>query len=460
MDGADPRRALPAVDRLLGHPRLEEARTRWSHRAVLAVARQELDRARAATALGAEPPDLDRLAEAVARRLAAFASPRPRRVINATGVIIHTNLGRAPLGRAALEAAAEAAAGYSDLEFDLEAGERGSRQAHVADLFGLLFPGQAALVVNNNAAAVLLALNTLARGREVIVSRGELVEIGGSFRIPEVLERSGARLVEVGATNRTHLADYRQAFATTTALILKVWPSNYRVIGFTSEVGVIELAALGRERGVPVVVDQGCGRLFKDDPGPASEESVEELLAEGASLVCFSGDKLLGGPQCGVILGAPELVQRCGKNPLARALRPDKLTLATLAVACRAWLKADPSADLPTVRMLQASAEDLRRAARRLAGQIRKLAPQVRVEVISGASRVGGGAAPEQDLPTSLVAVTAPDVTEDKLLQNLRAGEPPVVARAQDGAVLFDPRTLLPGEDREVAGTLARALAR
>ncbi len=458
MNGTDPRRGLPAVDRLLAHPRVEASRGPWSRRTVLAVARQEIERARAAVAGGATPPDLDQLAVAVLVRLEALARPRPRRVINATGVVIHTNLGRAPLGRGVLEAAAAGVESYSDLEFDLAGGVRGSRQVHVGEFFALLFPGQAALVVNNNAAAVLLALNTLALGREVIVSRGELVEIGGSFRIPEVLERSGARLVEGGATNRTHASDYEQAFVSATALILKVWPSNYRVVGFTSEVRVAELAALGRARGVPVVVDQGCGRLFRDGPGPASEESVEELLAEGASLVCFSGDKLLGGPQCGVILGAPDLVARCGKNPLARALRPDKLTLAALAATCGAWLKEDPRADLPALRMLEATPDDLRRTARRLAAQVRKLAPHARVDVVGGVSRVGGGAAPEEDLPTFLVAVSAPDVSDEEILARLRAGDPPVVARAQDGAVLVDPRTLLLGEDREVARALAAAL--
>ncbi len=458
MSEDDRRRALPSVDRLLQHPVLAPSAARWARRALLAVLRDELERARAAVARGETPPAADELAAACAARLDALGAPRPRAVINATGVVVHTNLGRAPLARAALAEAVEAAAQYCDLEYDLARGARGSRQAHVAGALGLLFPGHATLVVNNNAAAVLLVLNTLALGREVIVSRGELVEIGGSFRVPEILERSGARLREVGTTNRTHPRDVETALDERTALILKVWPSNYRVIGFTAEVDVAQLAALGAARGVPVVVDQGCGRLFRDSAGPASEPSVEELLEAGAGLVCFSGDKMLGGPQAGVIVGRPELVRACAQNPLARALRPDKLTLALLAHACRAALAADPAERTPVAAMLGMTGEALREAAEALARRIALVAPGLATRVVAGASRVGGGAAPEEDLPTFLVAVTPPPgQSDDDLLRRLRHGAPPVIARAQGGAVLLDPRTLLPGQDEAVAAALAAA---
>ncbi len=461
----DPRSRLPAVDRLLADAALEEAFRGLSRRTRVAVVRQVLAAARDRARRGGTAPGEGEIVRAVREACARLRRSRPRRVINATGVVLHTNLGRAPLGPDVLADLVQAARGYCDLEYDLGAGARGYRHDHVDDLLGLLFPGSAALVVNNNAAAVLLVLNTFARGKETVVSRGELIEIGGSFRIPEILERSGSVLREVGTTNRTHLRDYEAAIGPGTGLLLKVWPSNYRVVGFTRTVDLRELARLARARGVPLVADQGCGRLFRDSPGPASEPSVEQLLAEGADLVCFSGDKMLGGPQAGVLVGRPELVAACGKNPLARALRPGKLTLAALAAACRAHLSDDPGARLPAARMLSLGEEELARAARALAGRVRRAlaragAAGVAVRVIPGASRVGGGAAPEEDLPTRLVAVRPPDPPgEEGLLAALRGAEPPVVARARDGEVLLDPRTLLPGEAAEVAQALASCLA-
>ena len=460
----DPRSRLPSVDRLLADPGLADAFAGLAHRARLAIVRRELERAREAIRRRGEVPAPGELVAAIRGACERVRRPRPRRVVNATGVVLHTNLGRAPLGEAALADLREAARGYCDLEFDLAAGRRGYRHDHVDDLLGLLFPGHAALVVNNNAGAVLLALNTFARGKETVVSRGELIEIGGSFRIPEILERSGSVLREVGTTNRTHLRDYAAAIGPGTGLVLKVWPSNYRVIGFTRSVALPELARLARDRGVPVVADQGCGRLFRDAPGPASEPSVEQLLEEGADLVCFSGDKMLGGPQAGILVGRPELVAACGRNPLARALRPGKLTLAALAATCRGWLGEDPRATNPAARMLSLDEGTLARAARSLARRLRgELARagrrDVGVRIVPGASRVGGGAAPEEDLPTRLVAVRPPDPPGDEgLLAALRTGDPPVVARAREGEVLLDPRTLLPGEAAEVARAVARAL--
>ena len=456
----DPRRLLPSVDRLLAHPALAEPAAAWSRRAVVGVLRGALDAARAATGRGGAAPSEDELAAACAARLATLARPRPRRVVNATGVVIHTNLGRAPLGPRARAWIDLAATGYSNLEYDVTKGERGHRADHVDELLGLLFPGFAAHVVNNNAAALLLALTALAKERDVLISRGELIEIGGSFRIPEIMECSGALLREVGTTNRTHLADFERALSGDTGLILRVWPSNYRIVGFTHQVPVAELAALGRQAGVPVLADQGCGRLFKDSAGPASELSVEELLEDGADLVCFSGDKMLGGPQAGVLVGRRELVARCAKHPLARALRPDKLTLAALAATALGAMAADPAAELPAARMLSLTESELRDAAEELAAALRAAVPGLAIETVAGVSRVGGGAAPEEDLPTVLVSVRPPaGMSDDALLARLRGHEPPVVARAQDGALLFDPRTLLPGEGAHVAEALASALA-
>ena len=454
----DPRRQLPSVDRLLAHPALAEAAAAWSRRALVGVLRDALDAARAAIGRGAAAPAEDELAAACAARLAALARPRPRRVVNATGVVIHTNLGRAPLGARARAWIDSAAAGYSNLEYDVARGERGHRADHVDELLALLFPGFAAHVVNNNAAALLLALSALAKDRDVLISRGELIEIGGSFRIPEIMECSGAQLREVGTTNRTHLADFERALSGDSGLILRVWPSNYRIVGFTHQVPVAELAALGKQAGVPVLADQGCGRLFRDSPGPASELSVEELLEDGADLVCFSGDKMLGGPQAGVLVGRRELVARCAKHPLARALRPGKLTLAALAATALGAMAKDPAAELPALRMLALAEGELRAAAEELAAALRAAAPGVAVEVVAGVSRVGGGAAPEEDLPTTLVRLEPPaGLSDDALLARLRAHEPPVVARVEEGRVLFDPRTLLPGEGAVVAEAVARA---
>lgn len=450
----DVRQKLPSVDRVLARPVLEEALGCWQRVAVLTVVRAEIERARRAVAKGDPAPDEETVARRAARALEAIGVSRPRRTINATGVVVHTNLGRAPLGAEAVEAMVRVAQGYSDLEFDLGTGRRGHRMDHVDELLGVLFPGRQAIVVNNNAAAVMLVLNTLALGQDVLISRGELIEIGGSFRVPEILERSGARLAEVGTTNRTHLRDYEAAIAPACGMILKVWPSNYRVVGFTREVGLRDLARLAREAGVPVVTDQGCGRLFRDGPGPRSEPSVEELLDDGANLVCFSGDKMLGGPQAGVIVGDPELVQACWKNPMARALRPDKLTLAALAATCRAWMQRDGVERIPVARMLDMTEAALRRAAQGLARSIRRRVGGSQADVLPASSRVGGGAAPEEDLPTFVVSVRLEGLTDAELMTRLREGEPPIIARAADGAVVFDPRTLLDGEAREVVRAL------
>ncbi len=456
----DRRSQIPSVDRLLAHPLVEPLLARWARAAVVAVVRGVLGEARATIAGGGEAPEADALADAVAQRFAALDRPGPRWMINATGVVVHTNLGRAPLAAQAAERVAFLASHYNDLEFDVERGVRGSRQSHAAPWLEALFPGHAALAVNNNAAAVMLALNTLAMGKGVAISRGELVEIGGSFRVPEILERSGARLVEIGTTNRTHLRDYEAVAGSSASLILKVWPSNYRIVGFTKSVGVRELAELAARAGVPLLVDQGCGRLFRDAAGPDSELSVEELLEDGADLVCFSGDKMLGGPQAGILVGKPELVRACAKNPLARALRLDKMTLAALSLTLRAWLAPDAGRSvLPVPRMLSLAIEELERRARSLAAAIADRTPGLEPEVRRGVSRVGGGAAPEEDLPTWIVALRAPGGSADRALARLRRHDPPVVARIEDERIVLDPRTLQDGEDAIVVAALASLVA-
>ncbi len=389
-------------------------------------------------AAGLDPGDL---VERVLAELASARRPALRRVLNATGVIVHTNLGRAPLPAAALERVAAVGAGYSNLEYDLAEGVRGSRQDHLAALLRRLTGAEAALVVNNNAAAVLLALAALAEGREVLVSRGELIEIGDGFRIPDVLLRSGARLVEVGTTNRTRAADYERAIGSETALLLRVHQSNFRVVGFTEQPRVAELAAVAARHGLPLVDDLGSGALVEAEGEPTPMAS----LAAGADLVCFSGDKLLGGPQAGIVVGRADLVERLRRHPLQRALRADKLSLAALEGTLALYL--DRPEEIPVLRMLREPADAVRARAERLA-----LA--VAGEVEETVARVGGGALPLAELPSFACAV------EEELAAALRVGEPPVVAVVRDGRTLLDCRTLSDGEAAEVAEAVAAARKR
>jgi L-seryl-tRNA(Ser) seleniumtransferase len=398
-----------------------------------------------------------------ARFVRAAARPHFRRVINATGVVVHTNLGRSLLAPCAVAAAAEACARYSNLEFDLATGERGSRYSHVADILRRLTGAEAALVVNNNAAAVLIALETLAKGREVVVSRGQLVEIGGSFRIPEVMAKSGAILREVGATNRTHPRDYANAVNEDTALLLKVHTSNYRIVGFTREVSLAELVAIGRDKGLPVMEDLGSGNLTDfAGLGLPGEPTVQRALADGADVVTFSGDKVLGGPQAGIIVGKAAIIGAIRKNPLNRAVRIDKMTLAALEATLRLYLDPERARrEVPTLAMMTAPPEALAKKARRLAAILKKsLAGRCAVAVVPGASRVGGGAFPEHDLPTTLVALTPLDgaPSPDALRERLLATDPPLVGRIEDAAFLLDPRTLADDELGLVAAVLGQAL--
>jgi L-seryl-tRNA(Ser) seleniumtransferase len=427
-------RDLPSVDELARDERLAGEPAPL----VVAAARDVLARAREEIAAGHEPGDL---AERALAELAAARAPALRRTFNATGVIVHTNLGRAPLPEAALARALEVGRGYSNLEYDLAAGGRGSRQDHVAAILRRLTGAEAALVVNNNAAAVMLALAALAEGREVLVSRGELIEIGDGFRIPDVLARSGARLREVGTTNRTRAADYERAIGPETAVLLRVHQSNFRVVGFTEQPTVDQLAALARRHELPLVDDLGSGVLVHLEGEPSAKES----LTAGADLVCFSGDKLLGGPQAGIVVGRADLVDRLQRHPLQRALRADKLTLAALEGTLGLYLEPERALlEVPVLRMLNEPIETVHARAERLAATVGG-------EIEETVARVGGGALPLAELPSAACAV------EESLAEPLRAGEPPVVGVLRDGRLLLDCRTLTDAEAGEVAAAVATA---
>jgi L-seryl-tRNA(Ser) seleniumtransferase len=431
----EPRRNLPSVEVLtrMVRARLEELR---------ATAPARLD--------------IDAEADALAARAEDLGEGRLRAVINATGVVLQTNLGRSPLSEDAVRAVRELAGGYVDIEFDLEPGRRGERATRLTSAFEALL-GVPALVVNNNAASLVLCLHTLARGREVVVSRGELVEIGGSFRLPDVMKLSGARVVEVGTTNRTRLSDYADAVTPRTALLLKVHASNFRVVGFTEAASARDLAALARERGVTLLEDLGSGALLDTAGGGLGHEpTVQESLAAGVDLVCFSGDKLLGGPQAGIVAGAPALVGKLRRSPLYRALRPDKLTLAALQATLASYLRGTAEADLPLWRMLRMTADETRARAR--AWQTALDAAAV-CEVVDVASPVGGGSLPEQVLHGSGLALTPPGrISADALARRLRTGNPAVVGRVLEGRLLLDPRTVAPAQDEIVVQALLAAL--
>jgi L-seryl-tRNA(Ser) seleniumtransferase len=451
---ADPRRELPAVDALARELRAAGEIPEWAAvEAARGALSEERERVRT-SGQGLDRAALLARAESLAARL---AQPWPRRVVNATGVVLHTNLGRAPLAPGAVAAVAAAAAGYADLEIDLDTGRRGDRLGPVAAKLARLGQAEAALAVNNNAAAVLLALDTLARGREAIVSRGELIEIGGSFRVPEIRARAGVRLVEVGTTNRTHRADYEAAIGPATALLLKVHRSNFEQRGFVAEVGLPELAELARARGLPLVEDLGSGTLVRL-PGLPAEAFAPDRLRQGADLVCFSGDKLLGGPQAGLVLGRADLVEALRGNPLARALRLDKLSLAALDWTLTAHLDGRAEREIPVLRQLTAAPAALEARARRLAARLAPLAgAAAQVCVVAAPGPVGGGSLPGFSLPGFAVAVEAAAGAEP-LAARLRAAPVPVVGRIHEGRLLLDARTLLDGDDDAVAEALAAAL--
>lgn len=445
----DPRRRIPSIESLLSSTAFLELLHEHSRPRITTVLRQIQSEQR--DPLSQPNPDLDPMdyAALVRERLGSLETPSLIPVINCTGVVLHTNLGRAPLAAEAIAAVQSVAAGYSNLEYDVDTGERGSRYDHCRSLLIELTGADDAIVVNNNAAALVLVLNTLATGRDAIVSRGELVEIGGSFRVPEIMERSGARLCEIGATNRTHLADYRAAITGDTALLLKVHASNFRITGFTAEVGVAELAPQARAAGLPLVHDLGSGLLYDLRPyGFPHEPHPQDSLEQGADLVTMSGDKLLGGPQAGIILGRRDLIAALRRNPLCRAVRVDKLTLAALEATLLLYLNPDTARErIPVLRMLTADLASLRKRAQSLAEQLN--GRDVLAEAVPTASLVGGGAFPELELPSAAVLVGSREVATS-LEQRLRASRPAVIARILHQRVALDVRTIDAQEEEEL----------
>ncbi len=453
-------RKLPGVDRLLRHPALEPLSAEHGDRTVADAIRALLDQWRARIRAGEPAPQPEAWPDLVAEYLARHGGPLLRPAINATGVIVHTNLGRAPLSPRALDAVAQVARGYSNLEYDLETGTRGSRHVHAQAILRELTGAEDALVVNNNAAAVYLVLAGLCQGREVIISRGQLVEIGGGFRIPDVLRQSGARLVEVGTTNRTHLRDYVAAIGPETAAIMRVHASNFRQIGFVTAPALEELVAVAREATPPsgerilVIDDLGSGTLIDTrDFGLAPEPTVQESLAAGADLVTFSGDKLLGGPQAGIVLGRAPLIERLRRHPMARALRVDKMTLAALETTLQAYRRGRALEEIPVWRMIAASPQELRRRAARWRRWLAR--HQIQAALVPGESTVGGGSLPGETLPTTLLALEHPD--PEALAARLRQADPPVIARIRHHRLLLDPRTVLPEQERDLLAQLREA---
>lgn len=450
----DQLRQLPSVDRLMLTAAATDMVDDFSRDLVVEALRETLDTVRTAIIAQQRQAPMNAIILQEAREwLEALVAPTLRPVINGTGVIVHTNLGRAPLSEEARAAVAGIASGYSTLEYDLDEGQRGSRFDHLTDMLRRLTGAQDVLVVNNNAAAVLLMLSALCEGREVIISRGQLIEIGGGFRVPDVMAQSGAQLVEVGTTNRTHLRDYAAAINEQTAALLVAHHSNFKIVGFTGEPALSELAALARENDLPLLYDQGSGAILDTARyGLDAEPTVQEALAAGADIVAFSGDKLLGGPQAGILCGNGDLIGRLRRHPLARAVRPDKLCLAALAATLHHYLLAEAEEKVPVWRMISLTLDEIEEIAEGWAGQLRDAG--VLVTVIDGQSTVGGGSLPGSTLPTKLLAIDHPDVTV--LARRLRGQEPAIIGRIQENRFIVDPRTVTEAQ----AGPLVESLSR
>ncbi|MGH2785708.1 MAG: L-seryl-tRNA(Sec) selenium transferase [Actinomycetota bacterium] len=448
MSEADLLRRVPQVDAILREPAVRQVEADWGHAVARRLVADELEHDRTRARRGTEPDDAATVAARVAERAADLDRRRIRRVINATGVVLHTNLGRAPLSAAATDAARDAA-GYVNLEYDLGSGERGSRAPVASTILAALTGAEAALVVNNNAGALLLALAALARGREVVVSRGELIEIGGEFRLPEIMEASGALLREIGTTNRTHAKDYRRGLGEQTALVLKVHPSNFQVVGFTKEPPLADVLAIAHEAGVSLLYDIGSGRLGPADDG---EPDASSAIRAGCDLVCFSGDKLLGGPQAGVLVGRRVLIEACRRSPIARAVRADKLTLAAMEATALAHARGD-ARSIPAIAAIEADEHALRARAEQLVSGL----PPGEAAVDRGESVVGGGSLPGRSLPTSLVRFTYPQ--PEVLAATLRATDPPVIGRIDGGRFVIDLRTVDPADDSILLDALAAGIS-
>lgn len=447
----DARRDLPSVNALLETAGVRSLLEEHPRRAVLDAVRSAIDAARRSG--GAQLTD-EQWAETIASAVRRGAQSSLRRVINATGVVLHTNLGRAPLADAAIRAIEEVAEGFSNLEYDLETGQRGSRYSHCLWLLRQLTGAEDALVVNNCAAAMVLSLNALAQRKEVLVSRGELVEIGGSFRIPDIMARSGAKLVEVGTTNRTHDDDYRRAITPKTGAIVKVHRSNFKMEGFTSEVSVESLAFIASEHGLPIIHDLGSGLMLPlDSYGLAGEPTASMALASGATLVLISGDKLLGGPQAGIILGSAAIVAKLRKNPFTRAMRVDKLTLSALEATLRLYLEPERAVrEIPVLAMLTASPAEIESRAQAVSRALRDSG--VEAQVSATKASVGGGAFPTAEIPSSGIVLGG---NAEAMEKKLRAGEPPVIGRITEGKLLLDLRSVRPREDAALVQAVVRA---
>jgi L-seryl-tRNA(Ser) seleniumtransferase len=451
-------RSLPSVDKLISDERIKDLESSYSRTFVVEVARQVLEESRQSISRGEAAPSSNGLVNSVSDRIRALTEPTLRPVINATGVIIHTNLGRAPLSRETIAAMEKASKGYTNLEFDLDAGVRGHRDVHISSLLCRLTGAEDAMVVNNNASAVLLALTALCKKKEVIVSRGQAVEIGGGFRIPDVMRQSGAKLVEVGTTNCTYVTDYENAITPRTVALLRVHSSNFRVVGFTEQVAIAVLARLGEQYTLLVFDDLGSGCLLDTARfGLSPEPTVQDSVSAGAALAMFSGDKLLGGPQAGIIVGKKHLVEKLRKYPMARAVRIDKTRLAGLAATLTHYLKGEVEQKVPVWQMISMPLDEIERRAQAWAECLGPLGT-----VMGGESVVGGGSLPGSTLPTWLVVVKGspkargPSLAQG-LAQKLRASQPPVIARIEGNALLLDPRTVLPDEDQAMVEALQNA---
>lgn len=457
-------RQIPSIDRLLNTSPLAHRATSHPHAQLREGAQRAVEELRARLLDEEAPiPSLDPVivATRALQILDELETHSLRRVLNLTGTVLHTNFGRAPLAESALQAVVDVSRGYSTLEYDLAQGARGERHVHVEELICRLTGAEAALAVNNNAGAVLLSLSALAGGKSALVSRGELIEIGGAFRIPEIMAAGGVKLVEVGATNKTHRKDFQQAITPETALILKVHTSNYRILGYTAAVSGEELAKLGHEHGIPVLEDLGSGLLHDlSFLGLPQEPTVRMSLAAGIDIVTFSGDKLLGGPQAGLIAGRKEYISKLKKHPLARALRLDKMTLVALEATLRLYL--DPQRafrEVPTLQMLATSAEEVQGRCRQQLPALRgAVSERAGLEIVAATATVGGGAMPLAELPGFAIAVSPRQISLQTLSERLRQGNPPVIGRIQDDRLLLDPRTLLPGEDHLLVAALGEAL--
>lgn len=449
-------RQLPGVDKLLLQPRIKELEQVFPHELVVSLIREGLEGYRVSISHGQKAPSMEEIVENISNQGKALMQPNLRPLINATGVVLHTNLGRAPLSEESITAMETASRGYNNLEFDLESGDRGSRHTHIEPLLCRLTGAEAGLAVNNNAAAVLLGLSALAKRKEVIVSRGQAVEIGGGFRIPEVMKQGGAKLVEVGTTNCTYIRDYEQAVTAQTAALLRVHSSNFLVVGFTQMVTLEEMVALGKQHNVPVFDDLGSGcPLDTTQFGLAPEPTIQESIARGADLAFFSGDKLLGGPQAGIIVGKKIYIDKLKKHPLVRAMRMDKTRLAGLAATLVHYLKGEATSKIPVWIMISLSLTELdRRAhlwAEAIGGQTR---------VVAGESLIGGGSLPGATLPTRLIAIgdARHPAFAQRTARNLRLQSPPIVGRISENVLLLDPRTVPPADDKLVVDGLKRAI--